>query len=105
MPLGTEVGLGPGYIALYGDPAPPRKGHSSPYTFPPVSIVAQQLPISATAELLLMCIHMFRHCAIQMSVSFLPGFNAVVRSKEKSLLCKCDQCCTTRRCTTAAVEV
>ena len=25
MPLGTEVGLGPGDIVLYGDPAPPMK--------------------------------------------------------------------------------
>jgi len=29
-PLGTEVDLGPGYIVLDGDPAAPRKGHSSP---------------------------------------------------------------------------
>jgi len=29
MPLGTEVGLGPDYIVLHGDPAPfPPKGHS-----------------------------------------------------------------------------
>jgi len=26
MPLGTEVGLGPGDIVLDGDPAPPKKG-------------------------------------------------------------------------------
>jgi len=25
MPLGTEVGLGPGDIALDGDPAPPKR--------------------------------------------------------------------------------
>jgi len=34
MTFGTEVGLGPGHIVLYGDPAnpPPQKkgGHSSP---------------------------------------------------------------------------
>jgi len=32
MPLGTEVGLGPGHIVLDGDPAPSShgKGHSSP---------------------------------------------------------------------------
>ena len=32
MPLGMEVGLGPGHTVLDGDPAParPRKGHSSP---------------------------------------------------------------------------
>jgi len=35
MPLGTQVGLGPGHIVLYGDPAPsppppPKKRHSSP---------------------------------------------------------------------------
>jgi len=28
MPLGIEVGLGPGHIVLGGDPAPPKKGHS-----------------------------------------------------------------------------
>ena len=31
MPLGMEVGLSPGHIVLYGDPAPtPPKGHSLP---------------------------------------------------------------------------
>jgi len=34
MPLGVEVGLGPGDIALDGDPAVPHiKGHSSPLLF------------------------------------------------------------------------
>jgi len=28
MKLGMEVGLGPGHIALYRDPAPPQKGQS-----------------------------------------------------------------------------
>ena len=31
MPLGTKVGLGPGNIVLYGDPAP-RKGHSPQFS-------------------------------------------------------------------------
>ena len=32
MPLGSEVGLGPGHILLDEDPAPhPRKGHNSPH--------------------------------------------------------------------------
>ena len=32
MPLGVEVGLGPGYIMLCEDPAPPKeKGHMSPH--------------------------------------------------------------------------
>jgi len=26
VPLGTELGLGPGHIVLDGDPAPPKKG-------------------------------------------------------------------------------
>ena len=31
MPLGMEVGLGPGHIVLDGDPAPlPKKGQSPP---------------------------------------------------------------------------
>jgi len=55
MPLGTEVVLGPGYIVLDGDPAPPRKWTQQPaaLTFRRMSIVAKRPPISATAELLL----------------------------------------------------
>jgi len=30
MPLGTEVGLSPGHIVLYGDPASLQMGHNSP---------------------------------------------------------------------------
>jgi len=57
MPLGTEIGLGPGDIVLDGDPAPPQKGAQQP---PPIfwpmpiscpSVATKQLPISATAEL------------------------------------------------------
>jgi len=57
MPLGMEVGLGPGDIALDGDPAVPhRKGGSQqPPTFRRMSIVTKRSPISATAELLLIC--------------------------------------------------
>jgi len=45
MPLGTEVGIGPGDIVLDGDPgdpAPPKKVHGTP-TFGPMSIVAKLL--------------------------------------------------------------
>jgi len=39
--LGTQVGLGPGHIALDGDPAPPApKGHSPP-NFRPTSVAAK----------------------------------------------------------------
>ena len=31
IPLGAEVGLGPGDIVLDGDPAPSNKGHSTPH--------------------------------------------------------------------------
>jgi len=48
MPLGTELGLGPGDIVLDGGPAPP-KGHTPP-NFRPMSIVAERSSISATAE-------------------------------------------------------
>ena len=50
MPLGTEVGLGPGDIVLDGDPAPTKRG-TAPPAFRPVSIVAKRSPISETAEL------------------------------------------------------
>jgi len=30
MPLGGEIGLGPGHIVLNGDPAPPKKGAQPP---------------------------------------------------------------------------
>jgi len=34
MPLGTEVGLGPGHIVLGGDPAPPtERGTAAPQLF------------------------------------------------------------------------
>jgi len=36
MPLGTEVGLGPGGIVLDNDPAPPRKGAQQPSLFGPL---------------------------------------------------------------------
>ena len=44
MPLGTELGLGSGHMALDGDPAPlpSKKGAKSP-NFRPMSIVAKRL--------------------------------------------------------------
>ena len=44
MKLGTEVGLGTGYIVLDGDPAaPPTKGHSPPQFSAHVSVMAKRL--------------------------------------------------------------
>ena len=51
MPVGIEVGLGPGDIVLDGDPAPPRQGAQKLPTFQPMSIVGKRSPISATAKL------------------------------------------------------
>jgi len=34
MPLGTEVGLGPGHTVLDGDPARPEMGTADPRHFP-----------------------------------------------------------------------
>jgi len=43
MPLGVEVGLGPGHIVLDGNPVPPPpKGGATP-NFRPMSIVAKRL--------------------------------------------------------------
>ena len=43
MPLGTEVGLGPGHIALGGDPAPSTKrGTAAPPTFQRMSKFVMQ---------------------------------------------------------------
>jgi len=39
MPLGTEVGVGPGDIVLGGDPVPHRKGDSKPPIFRPMTVV------------------------------------------------------------------
>ena len=52
MPLGTEVGLGPGDTVRWGPSSPTERGTAAPPTFWPMSIVAKRLPISATAELL-----------------------------------------------------
>jgi len=76
MPLGTEVGLGPGDIVLDGDPDPSEWGTTTP-TFQPMSIVAKRSPISATAELL-SCVHTSRTFTDHFSV---PG-RAIVRPCE-----------------------
>jgi len=52
IPLGTEVGLGPGDIVLDDDQLPPQKRAQQPLNFRPMSIVAKRTPMSATAELL-----------------------------------------------------
>jgi len=43
MPLGTDVGLGPGHIVLDGDPAPPSPKRGTAPNFRPMSIVAKRL--------------------------------------------------------------
>jgi len=57
MPLGTEVGLGPGHTVLLGTQLPHRKGYITDPTFRPVSIVTKRSPISATAEFLSKLLH------------------------------------------------
>jgi len=55
MPLGKEVGLGPGHVVLDGDPLPVGTQNPSPTAAPPhfrpMPIVAKRSSISATAEL------------------------------------------------------
>ena len=51
MPLGMDVGFGPGDFVLDGDPAPLRKGHSNPPLFGPC-LLWPWSPILATAKLL-----------------------------------------------------
>jgi len=46
MPLGKEVGLGPGHFVLDGDPAPT----AAPSHFRPMPTVAKWSPISAAAD-------------------------------------------------------
>jgi len=52
MPLGTEVGLGPGDIVLDGTQLP-KRGTAAPPLF---GHVAKRSPISTTAELLVIII-------------------------------------------------
>jgi len=54
MPLGMEVGLGPGHIVLDEDPAPPRKEAQRPHFSSHFALARS--PISATAELLLIVV-------------------------------------------------
>ena len=53
MPLGKEVGLGPGQIVLDGDPVGTQPPTAAPPHFRAMPIVAKRSTISATAELLL----------------------------------------------------
>jgi len=56
MPLGTEVGLGPGDTVLDGDPAPPtERGTAAPAPHFSAHFALVRSPISATAELLFSC--------------------------------------------------
>jgi len=52
MPLGKEVGLGPGHIVLDGDSVGTLPPTAAPPHFRPMPIVAKRSPISANAELL-----------------------------------------------------
>ena len=52
MPLGKEVGLGPGHIVLDEDLVGTQPVTEAPPHFRSMPIVAKRLPISATAELL-----------------------------------------------------
>jgi len=55
MSLGTEVSFVPGHNVLHGDPAPSRReGALQSPTFRTMSVVAKRLPISLTAELLVL---------------------------------------------------
>ena len=49
VPLGREIGLGPGHVMLDGDP-PPLPKRAQPPNFWSMSIVVKRSPISATAE-------------------------------------------------------
>jgi len=49
MPLGMEIGFGPGHFMITGDLALPRKGHSSPPPlFGPSHIVLDGDPVPET---------------------------------------------------------
>jgi len=52
MPLGKDVGLGPGHIVLDGDAVGTQPPTADPPHFRPMPIMAKRSPISATAELL-----------------------------------------------------
>jgi len=43
MKIGMELGLGPGHIALDGDPAPPPKGTHPLHNFRPTYVVVKRL--------------------------------------------------------------
>jgi len=66
MPLGKEVGLGPGHIVLDGDQVGTQRPTAAPPHFRPMSIVAKRSPISATPQLLyllsLKYLLLFRKC-------------------------------------------
>jgi len=62
MALGTEMGLGPGYIVLDWDPAPlPQKGAEPLPNFRPISIVAKRLDASR-------CHSVWRYASAQASL-------------------------------------
>jgi len=55
-PLGTEVDLGPGHIVLDGVPALRERGTAAPLHLFGPCLLWSRSPISATAELLFVCV-------------------------------------------------
>jgi len=88
IPLGSEVGLGPGNSVLHGEPAPPRKGVELSLTFHPMSIVATRSPISETAELLLTTAIWFhsRSRSIERKWSIFPIVYASAKLEEETAI-------------------
>jgi len=88
VPLGMEVGLGPGDIVRWEpDSVPNGNGHSSPSNFRLISIVAKRSPISATAELLYIselrknpcgnfCSHPFKTKFVDILLTYGPIYSA-----------------------------
>jgi len=50
MPLGMEVGLGPGDTVLDGDPVPQKTGAQPPINFQPMSIVAKRTDVDLSPD-------------------------------------------------------
>ena len=67
MPLGKEVGLGPGHIVLDRDPVGTYPPTAALPNFRLMFIVAKRSPISATAELLLTLVTQTTTCSVNVA--------------------------------------
>ena len=101
LPLGKEIGLGPGHIVLDWDPVGTQPPTAAPPHFRPMPVVAKRSPISATAELLCEApMHNIFRYAVRpiMLIKVYVHLHFPCRYLQLSVLCQDRNACRSTKC-------